>query len=296
MLSEMPRTLPPALWAETLSGSPILDRCLANPTPIVVRRWRDIEPDIDQVALDQHFLSIHLGGSKRLTRNGEGGQNACDVNHGAHSVVPAGAAFKWNTVGPVDFAHIYVAPEALDTLIAETFDRDPARVKLRECLGKTDPLITTLAMSLLEELEGADLHRAYVDEIVRLLLSRTLCLYTDVKRSSAFARHTLAPFRLRRAVEFIEANLSQHVGVAEIAAASGISPYHFSRAFRQTTGLPPYAYLLERRVARSKELLRDCDLKLVSIAEQCGFTSLSQFSRMFRHHCGSTPTRYRNDC
>lgn len=286
----------PGTWGETLPCAPILNCRISHSTPVLVRRWRNISPDIDQAALDHHFLSIHLGGPKRLLRTGEGIKCSREVEDGAHSVVPAGAAFQWNTVGPVDFAHVYVAPNALNALIAETFDRDPARIEFRECLGKSDQLVRSLALTLLEEMVGSDLHRAYVDDIVQLLLSRLLCLHSDVKRSKTCAQHTLAPFRLRRALEFIEANLKEPVGVAEIAAASGISPFHFSRAFRQTTGRPPYAYLLERRIARSKELLRNCDLKLLAIATQCGFTSLSQFSRMFRHHAGGTPTRYRNDC
>ena len=296
MTSTTIHTVPPAIWGETLSGTPILDRSLSHSIPIVVRRWRDIAPEIDQHALDQHFISVHLGGPKRLIRKGEGKTCSSDVENGVHSVVPFGAAFRWNTIGPVDFAHIYVAPATLHGMIAETFDRDPARIELHETLGSSDPLIRALAFSLLEEMESGDLHHAYVDEIVRLLLLRMLCLHSDVTLSESVARLSLAPFRLRRALEFIEANLNQPVGVADIAAASGISPYHFSRAFRHATGLPPYAYLLERRVAHSKNLLRDGNLTLRMIAEESGFSSLSQFSRMFRHCCGSTPTHYRNNC
>ena len=287
--------LSPAAWGERLSGLPVLDRSWSQTSPVIVRRWQNISPQIDQVALDHHFLSVHLGGPKRLLRCGDGSNNTIDVSDGAHSIVPAGAAYLWDTVGPVDFAHLYVAPETLDALITEKFDRDPSHIELHESLGKHDPLVRMLTISLLEELRGDDVHRCYVDDIVDLLLSRVLCLHSDVKLSQSYARHALAPFRLRRALEFIEANLRQPIGVGEIAAASGISPYHFSRAFRHATGRPPYAFLLERRVARSKELLRSYDLKLSYIAEQCGFTSLSQFSRMFRHHVGSTPTRYRND-
>ena len=137
-------------------------------------------------------------------------------------------------------------------------------------------------------------NRAYLDDLTHLLLCRTLKLHSNVERSTSGARHTLAPFRLRRAIDFIESNLGQSIGVAEIATASGISAYHFSRAFRQATGRAPYAYLIERRIACAKAMLAEQEMTLTNIAEHCGFASLSQFSRMFRQETGMTPSSFRD--
>lgn len=284
----------PTIWSESLSDMPVLDRRVDGIVPGLVRRWQHIEPEIEQAALDQHFVSIHLGGHKRLSRRGEGPAQVCDVPSGAFSVVPAGAAFHWNTEGPIDFAHIYFAPTILDYVIADVFDRDPSRITLQEGLGAEDPLIGSLALSLLEELGGEDINRAYLDDLMHLLLCRLLRLNSNVGNSADRARHSLAPFRLRSAIAFIEEHLAEPIGVAEIAAASGVSPYHFSRAFRQTTGQPPYAYLLHRRIAKAKRLLVETKSTLTTIARQCGFTSLSQFSRTLRRETGTTPTRFRD--
>ena len=183
----------------------------------------------------------------------------------------------------------------VDHVIANAFNRDPATIALREGLGDSDPLLGTLALSLLDELEGDILNRAYLDDLTHLLLCRILRLHSNASTSTSVARHTLAPFRLRRAIEFIESNLGQPIGVAEIAAASGISAYHFSRAFRQATGRAPYAYLTERRIACAKAMLTSQEATLTRIAEHCGFSSLSQFSRMFRQETGTTPSSFR-DC
>ncbi len=130
--------------------------------PVSVRRWRGIAPDIDQVALDQHFVSIHLGGAKRLLRRGEGRRAMRDVGSGAFSVVPAGAAFYWETVGPIDFAHFYFEPKLVDHVVASAFDRDPSYAQLQETLGDADPLIGSLTLSLIEELEADDPQQAYL--------------------------------------------------------------------------------------------------------------------------------------
>jgi AraC family transcriptional regulator len=286
--------LAPDAWSKCLSGAPVLDRSVPGLVPVLVRRWRGIDPQISQAALDQHFISLHLGGAKRLYRRGEGPCQTRDVAEAAYSTVPAGAAFEWNTEGPVDFAHVYFDPKVVDDVIANAFDRDPTAVVLQEGLGDSDPLVGTLALSLLEELASGILRRAYLDDLTHLLLYRILKLHSNADTSITAVRQSLAPFRLRRAIDFIESNLAKPISVAEIAAASGISAYHFSRAFRQATGRAPYAYVTERRIACAKAMLAKQEATLTTIAEHCGFSSLSQFSRMFRQESGMTPSSFRN--
>ena len=288
------QSVAPEVWARTLSGSPILECQLTGLVPATVRRWSGIDPDIDQFALDRHFVSVHLGGSKRLMRRGEGRTAIREVTSGAYSVVPAGAAFQWDTRGPVDFMHVYFDPRVVDGMIERAFDRDPAGVALEENLGEDDPLIRTLARHLLAEFAEPEQHQAYIDDLLQLFLCRTLRLHSNARGSRPTARHALAPFRLRRALDFIEANLAQHISVSDIAAASGISRFHFSRAFQRATGKSPYAYLLERRIATAKSLLLRSGLALAEIGARCGFSSGSQFSRTFKAEVGVTPSAYRD--
>ena len=284
----------PGGWGVTLSDAPILDARVSAIAPALVRRWRDISPNIDQAGLDHHFISVHLGGAKRLSRRGEGGSQSCEVVSGAHSVVPAGSAFVWNTEGPVDFVHIYFEQSLVENLVARAFDRNPANVCLQEGLGYDDTLVRSLAEALIDELEEGGSQRAYLDDIMHLLLCRILRLHSNVRCENAQARHVLAPYKLKRAVDFIDTYLAASIGVADIAAAIGISQFHFSRAFRQTTGMAPYCYLLARRVEAAKSLLISGETPLAEVAAQCGFQSGSQFSRMFKRATGATPSSYRS--
>ncbi len=284
----------PETWSASLSGAPVLDRTVPALVPVLVRRWRDIAPEMEHSALDQHFISVHLGGAKRLFRRGEGGLRTRDVPENAYSIVPAGSAFRWDTHGPVDFAHIYFKPTVVRSVIANAFDRDPSHVQLEEGLGDSDPLIGSLALALLDELGSENTHPAYLDDLTHLLLCRILRLHSNARTSATRARQTLAPFRLRRALDFIESHLAEPIGVTEIAAASGISAFHFSRAFRQSTGRPPYSYLIERRVATAKLLLAEDGAVLATVAQRCGFASPGQFSRMFQRAAGATPKQYRD--
>ena len=290
-----PASLTPAVWGEMLGGKPILDCAIGGAVPAQVRRWQGIAPDIDQRALDQHYLSVHLGGAKRLHRTGEGQRLVRESAADAHSFIPAGGAFLWRTEGPIDFMHVYLAPATVDRFIGTTFDRDPRNVELQDCLGVSDPLIGSLATALIDELSSDDApQQAFLDDVVHLLLFHVLRRHSSAPSIGARNLYALPPYKLRRALDFIESQLGQAIGVTEIAAACGTSAFHFSRAFRHAMGLPPYAFLLERRMAKARDLLLASMLPLTQVAAECGFGGLSQFSRMFKQATGVSPSGFRN--
>lgn len=103
----------------------------------------------------------------------------------------------------------------------------------------------------------------------------------------------LAPRRLRRALDLIEARLAEDIGLDDIAEAAGLSPHHFSRAFRAATGMPPYRYLTHQRIARARRLIEETGLSLAQIAFECGFGSQGQFTATFTRLVGISPGRWR---
>lgn len=107
-------------------------------------------------------------------------------------------------------------------------------------------------------------------------------------------RGGLSDRQLKNATAFIDAHITVDIGLDEIAAAAGLSPYHFSRAFKVSTGVTPYQYVLQSRIERAKALLRDGATPIGTIAAQVGFNSSSQFSRRFMQATGVAPRAYRN--
>ncbi len=104
------------------------------------------------------------------------------------------------------------------------------------------------------------------------------------------------PRAVRRAIEFIQANLAGDIRLADIAAAAGQSLFHFSRTFRAATGLTPHRYLTLSRVEKVRDLLRDSDRSLAAIADEAGFSDQSHMSKVFKNWTGSTPKQFRNLC
>ena len=103
-------------------------------------------------------------------------------------------------------------------------------------------------------------------------------------------------WRIRRAQDFIRENLNNGISLKEIVDAAGdVSPYHFSRLFKQATGFSPYQFLIECRVLAAQKLLRaQRGLSLGEIAFRCGFADQSSFTRCFRQRTGLTPKQYRD--
>jgi transcriptional regulator GlxA family with amidase domain len=97
----------------------------------------------------------------------------------------------------------------------------------------------------------------------------------------------------RRVRVFIEAHLERTIALSELAGIARLSIGHFARAFRQSEGVSPHDYLMQRRVARAQDLLCSTDLPLSEIAIASGFADQSHFSRRFKECLGITPSRYR---
>ena len=101
------------------------------------------------------------------------------------------------------------------------------------------------------------------------------------------ARHLL------RAKDLADMRYADPLDVAALARAAGLSPAHFSRAFRKAFGESPHAYLLTRRLERAAALLRHTDDSVADICVAVGLTSIGSFTTSFKRMYGKTPTGYR---
>jgi AraC family transcriptional regulator len=90
-------------------------------------------------------------------------------------------------------------------------------------------------------------------------------------------------------------DLSSNLDMQSLAAETGYSRSHFLRLFRAATGCAPHHYLLQLRLKRAQELMRQERTSLIDIAAACGFSSHAHMSRLFRQMIGLTPTDYRRN-
>lgn len=106
----------------------------------------------------------------------------------------------------------------------------------------------------------------------------------------------LAVWQAKRTVDYIEAHLGSKIAITEMARLLVLSKSHFSRAFKQSLGASPMAYVAERRVERAKLMMTSTRDRLTDIALACGFSDQSHLNRYFRRIVGVSPGIWRRSC
>src|SRR5438093_3458614 len=104
---------------------------------------------------------------------------------------------------------------------------------------------------------------------------------------------SLPACRLRRVTEYIQQNLDKDLTLAELAAVVYMSPYHFARLFKSSTGIPPHRFVVRQRIAQARAWLARPELSIAQISRLVGFRTPSHFTTVFRRLSGVTPRRYR---
>ena len=100
--------------------------------------------------------------------------------------------------------------------------------------------------------------------------------------------------RLQRVTQYIQENLQRELRLAELSALVHMSPYHFARLFRRSTGVPPHKFVVRRRIDEACALLAARTVPIAEIARLVGFRTSSHFTTTFRRVTGMTPSVYRN--
>ena len=103
----------------------------------------------------------------------------------------------------------------------------------------------------------------------------------------------LSPERLEIVERMVAERLGQTIHVDDLAAAAGLSPFHFSRMFHAATGKAPHAYVTDKRMESACHLLATTDLPLAQVATRVGYRTQAHFTGVFHRHVGMTPRTYR---
>lgn len=134
----------------------------------------------------------------------------------------------------------------------------------------------------------------FLETALAALVARLLLLAEAAPRRQP-AKGGLAPWQLRRACELLADMPGADISLSMLADRVGLSPFHFARMFKRSTGLPPHAYQRRMRCERAQHLLRTTDLPVTEIALSVGYATSQAFARMFLAETGVTPTAWRRD-
>jgi AraC family transcriptional regulator len=259
---------------------------------VAIELYRGAQGDGPENTSDKHILTM---GSKRPSRF-----ECRNVNHkvsyvkqpGSLSLVPAGQCPLLRAETEFDLVVCALDSALVSSLDSELENRPDGELRLQA--NFKDPAAQQLMTLLIADAnEGHTTERLYTEYLTQALVVRMLFLgrstkpQTDNRGTSALPKHVL-----RRIIERMQC-FSCDPSLQALANESGYSRVHFVRMFKAATGYSPHNYLLNLKLERARDLLRNPSKSLIDIALDCGFSSHSHMSRLFHKIVGVTPSAYR---
>jgi AraC-like DNA-binding protein len=268
---------------------------------VPVSRWLSAPPTVvhgcGEVPATQHLLTLVLR-PMRLSFMASG-QLLLDgrASSGAVQIGAPGQLLQARFDGACDVLHLHLDNDLLRECLDEaqgTPSKTP--VRLRDPGFAVDPAIERLGRALLTaESMDASFGRLYADALGLAVVSHLLHGYTGGETGARRRSTALQQWRLTRALDYIEAHLSESVALADLAEAAGLTRMHFAAQFRAATGLRPHEYMLRRRIERAQDLLRREPISLADVALSVGFQTQAHFTTVFKRFVGRTPHRWWQD-
>lgn len=224
-------------------------------------------------------LQVTVAGSG-LWQEGRGKEEALGEGEVFLTALPSDSAYRLDQGATWQFAYLYFGGDLATYHVQQIIARRGHRFHI----GDHDPLATALAdlLTVIFERRG--------DEFLVSGLLYACLLQAYPRLHAASGNDGLTRARRHAERHFAERNL----GVDDLAEVAGMSRFHFSRLFKRSAGVTPYAYLIDLRIRKALDLLATSDLAAAEIAGRVGFGDYPYFCTTFKRHVGTTPKRFRD--
>jgi AraC family transcriptional regulator len=296
--NESPRILAADVASGTLRPAAYPDRLVLSSghapwrDSLLVEQYR--RPPCGKSAhyLPDHSIAIHLSPLSLLEWwiDGERPRGQL-ITPGDVHLTSAGISrwYRWHE--PSEILVLALAPSFVQHAAHEV--SGASTVELQNQRAIRDAQLLHLGLALQAELAaGCPGGRLYGEALATAVAVHLLQHYAVCSPQLRSYRGGLPQARLRRVLEYMQPHLDQDLSLVALAAVAQMSPYYFSRLFKQSTGLSPHQYLLHLRVERAKHLLADPRRKIAEVSDALGFPHQSHFTATFHTVVGMTPRAY----
>ncbi|MDQ3910312.1 MAG: AraC family transcriptional regulator [Actinomycetota bacterium] len=283
--------------------APMLTSTERGWTGIELLRFKACVEEIALPPLPSHVVVVGLTHhTVDLVQRLDGKLYEGPCRQGDVSIVPVGTAveveFKERVESDVLNLHL---GDAFLREVAQSVEVDSDDLEVMLRVVTPAPQIEQIGLSLTAELEADGIvgSKLYAESLANALAISLIRDHSSLGRKAlrkATREHTggLSKRALKSVTDYIGDNLANRdLTLAEIAGVAHMSPYHFSRLFKASTGLAPHQFVIERRVRRARELLGSTALPIAEIALLCGFAHQSHLNRHFKRIFGTSPKALR---
>jgi AraC family transcriptional regulator len=281
---------PDVEMARVLGTAPL--RMALDPSGGAIAHWQH-EPLHDVVEpMAHHVIMAYNGSVQRMERRSGRSVAIGTFRPGVVIIIPEGSSSRWDIPKPVDVVQLYLPHTMLERVAREADRATPA--DLLERTAHPDPTTSRLLLTAADAMEGnGALDTLFRHQLTDLLATRLLAAHTGSPATFQPTMGGLSPKVLLRAIERLRSDSDADVSLAALASDAGLSRFHFCRAFKESTGLSPHAWLRQHRLEQAMQMLRDTDASVVSVAAALGYASQTAFAAAFRKLTGETPSDWR---
>ena len=251
---------------------------------------REASGTFTETALGLYTAGRHRVRQRQGRRLVEGWSDPGTVN-----LSPANFYASWEADGSSRAIVVFVQDSLLARVILENWGVDPRNIEIVPQFLVRDPVIeATVTQLAIEARNGSPTGLLYAESACEFLACHLIQRHSTLSKAPRQSLGGLPAHRLRAVKSYIEENLGNPITLRELASLACVSVRHFERAFRQSLGVPPHRYVLERRVSAARDLLlTHPNLPIEGIARRVGFSSASHLSAAFSRRMGCSPATFR---
>ncbi|MFC4837145.1 helix-turn-helix transcriptional regulator [Bradyrhizobium sp. GCM10023182] len=256
-----------------------------------IAHWQH-EPLHDVVEpMSHHVVMAYNGTVQRMERRTGSSVAKGTFRRGVVIIIPEGSSSRWDIPKSVDVVQLYLPHASLKRVADEA---GTSSTDLLERTAHPDPVTSRLLLSAAGVLNGnGALDTLFRLQLTDLLATRLLAAHTGSPTTFQPVVGGLSPKVLLRAIERLRSDSEADLSLDALASDAGLSRFHFCRAFKESAGLSPHAWLRQYRLEQAMNILRDTDATIASVAAELGYTSQTAFAAAFRRSTGETPSDWR---
>jgi AraC family transcriptional regulator len=247
--------------------------------------------EVSEGYLLNNLVALNLGPETTCESNFQGrGWVTCRTPHHGVTVFPAGLPYASRAREGGD----YLLVELMTEFVSKILGARPEDNALPTLLGARDRFAEHVLLALAEEGRRDSQSTARAESLGAALVTHLAEHRAKAELAAAPpSLPSLPSHTLDNVLEFVARNLDTPLSLERLASVAGMDLFRFARAFKQSTGSSPHRYVMEARIMRAKELLRDRTISITEIAYRTGFASPSHFSVTFRRVTNIAPRAFR---
>ncbi|MBW4473926.1 MAG: AraC family transcriptional regulator [Stenomitos rutilans HA7619-LM2] len=278
---------------QILPAPPLLTSADAHWSHIFFAYYQHPAAEIRQHTIPFHVLEV-MDADARSHHDRQIGEHCLSypITGGEAILCPANTHHWTSWEEHLDFTVIVFEPSFFEHVAHETVS--DTQIELLPQWNVFDPLIQSIINALKVDLEaGCPAGRMYGESLCTALAVHLLRQFFITQSTPLNVHYGLPARKLKQILDYIQAHLAQDIALEDLAAVTGMSPFYFSRLFKQSMMVTPHQYVIRQRVELAKQLLKQPNYRIADIALTCGFAHQSHLSRHFRRITGISPKQFR---